>query len=467
MKSKQPIERYAREIFGENRRRAVYAGAKLATEKRHATLARDYPHANHLRRLAGQIKQHTLEHLDRYLREAEQRLRKNGATVHFATDADSCNQIVLDIMRTAKVQKMVKSKSMLGEETGLSEFLLERGVECLETDLGELIVQLDHDRPSHIVRPIIHKDRAEIARCFEREGLGDYNEGPDVITRRARDFLRRKYMEADVGLTGANFVIAESGRICLVTNEGNARFCVAACKIHIVIAGIEKLIPKDRDLALFVNLIARSATGQQLSVYNQFFGGPRLQGQPHGPDEMHVIFVDNGRTDVLASDCREILRCIRCGACQNVCPVYRQVGGHSYRGTYAGPVGAVLTPLLAGERFSEMADLPKASSLCGACNEVCPVDIPIPDLLLRLRYRGKREGASRAASGAPPMGPWALVATKPKVWRTALAASPALNYLPSHLIPIGAIRTWREARSLPKWRGGKFRKWIQERKNDP
>ena len=466
MKSTQAIEQYAREIFGERRRKAVYAGAKIATEKRYATMARDYPEADRLRHIAGQIKQHTLDHLDRYLQEAEERLLKNGATVHFATDAESCNEIVLEIMRTAGVHKMVKSKSMLGEETGLSEYLADQGVECLETDLGELIVQLDHDRPSHIVRPIIHKDRREIARCFEREGLGDYNEEPGVITRRARNYLRRKYMEADVGLTGANFVVAESGRICLVTNEGNARFCIAACKIHIVIAGIEKLIPKDRDLAIFVNLIARSATGQQLSVYNQFIGGPRLPEQLHGPEEMHVIFVDNGRTDVLASDCREILRCIRCGACQNVCPVYRQVGGHSYRSTYAGPVGAVLSPLLAGERFAEMADLPKASSLCGACNEVCPVDIPIPDLLLRLRYRGRREGASRAASGTPPMGPWTLLATRPKVWRAALAVSPTLNYLPSTLIPIGALQRWREARSLPKWRGGKLRKWIVERESD-
>ena len=466
MKSTQAIEQYAREIFGERRRKAVYAGAKIATEKRYATMARDYPEVDRLRHIAGQIKQHTLDHLDRYLQEAEERLLKNGATVHFATDAESCNEIVLEIMRTAGVHKMVKSKSMLGEETGLSEYLADQGVECLETDLGELIVQLDHDRPSHIVRPIIHKDRREIARCFEREGLGDYNEEPGVITRRARNYLRRKYMEADVGLTGANFVVAESGRICLVTNEGNARFCIAACKIHIVIAGIEKLIPKDRDLAIFVNLIARSATGQQLSVYNQFIGGPRLPEQLHGPEEMHVIFVDNGRTDVLASDCREILRCIRCGACQNVCPVYRQVGGHSYRSTYAGPVGAVLSPLLAGERFAEMADLPKASSLCGACNEVCPVDIPIPDLLLRLRYRGRREGASRAASGTPPMGPWTLLATRPKVWRAALAVSPTLNYVPSTLIPIGALQTWRESRSLPKWRGGKLRKWIVERESD-
>ncbi len=466
MKTAQPIEQYARDHFGEDRQRAVYLGAKTTSEKRYNVLARDYPDADRLRRIAGNIKQHALDHLDHYLEMAEESLRSKGAQVHFAARGETCNQIVFDIMRQAGARKMVKSKSMLGEETALNDYLTDEGMDCLETDLGELIVQLDDDHPSHIVRPVMHKDRREIARCFEREGLGDYDDDPTVITRRARVFLRKRYMEADVGLTGANFVVAESGRICLVTNEGNARFCMAACRIHIVIAGIEKIIPRDRDLALFLNLIARSATGQQLSVYNQFIGGPRSPGKPHGPEQMHVIFVDNGRTEALASNCREILRCIRCGACQNVCPVYRKVGGHAYRGTYAGPVGAVLSPLLAGDRFAEMADLPKASSLCGACNEVCPVDIPIPDLLLRLRHRGKREAAKRAMVGTPAMGPWALMATQPVLWKAALAMSNSLNHLPLSMIPVPALRIWLDARELPRWRGGKLRKWIKERRHE-
>ena len=251
-------------------------------------------------------------------------------------------------MRARGATRMVKAKTMVSEEIGLAAYLEKRGIEALETDLGEFIVQIDKDHPSHIVRPIIHKNRAEIARSFEREGLGAYNDDPETITRRAREFLRHKYLAADVGLTGANFVSAESGRLVVVTNEGNSRFSLAAPRCHIALIGIEKLVPRDRDLALFLNLLARSATAQQITVYTEFISGPKLTTQPDGPEEMHVIFVDNGRTEVLAGDCREILRCIRCGACLNVCPVYRQASGHAYRSVYPGPLGAVLSPLLAG-----------------------------------------------------------------------------------------------------------------------
>ena len=256
--------------------------------------------------------------------------------------------------------------------------------------------------------------------------------------------------------------MAESGRLVVVTNEGNSRFCLAATRCHIALVGIEKILPRDRDLALFLNLLARSATAQQLTVYNEFITGPRGAGQPDGPDEMHVVFVDNGRTDVLASDCRDILRCIRCGACLNVCPVYRQAGGHAYRSVYPGPVGAVLSPLLLGKRFPEKADLPKASSLCGACNEVCPVDIPIPDLLLRLRDKAHAEGVP--SPGTPPMGAWAVLATHPAAWKAALSAGSLLNHLPRSLIPVPALRAWESTRVLPPWRGGEFRKWLRTRR---
>jgi L-lactate dehydrogenase complex protein LldF len=351
---------------------------------------------------------------------------------------------------------------MVSEEIELAPFLESHGIECLETDLGEFIIQIDHDHPSHIVRPIIHKNRREIAVSFEKNGLGAYNDEPEVITRRAREFMRKKYLAADVGMTGANFVVAESGRLVVVTNEGNSRFSLAATKCHIALVGIEKIVPRDRDLALFLNLLARSATAQQLTVYTEFIQGPKAAGQPDGPEEMHVIFVDNGRTEVLASECREILRCIRCGACMNVCPVYRQVSGHAYRSVYPGPVGAVLSPLLAGEHFLDKADLPKASSLCGACNEVCPVNIPISDLLLRLRDKGKREGAP--SPGLPPMGPWALLASQPLVWKAALFCGRMLDHVPGALIPVPAFHAWTGCRTLPKWRGGEFRKWLRVRK---
>lgn len=459
----QQIDQYAAKISSD-KRTAVYGGSKAGYESRTRALFTQYENPDHLRVLAGEIKQHTLENLDTYLPQVEAKMTANGVKVHWAVDGDEACAQVLEIMRERKATKIVKAKTMVSEEIELAHYLEKRGVECLETDLGEFIVQIDHDHPSHIVKPIIHKNRREIATSFEKNGLGAYNDEPEVITRRARQYLRGKYLEADVGLTGANFVSAESGRIVLVTNEGNSRFCLAATKVHIALIGIEKIVPYDRDLAVLLNLLGRSGTGQQLTVYTEFISGPRGPTQPDGPEEMHVIFVDNGRTEVLASDCRDILRCIRCGACLNVCPVYRQASGHAYRSVYPGPVGAVLSPLLAGKKFPELADLPKASSLCGACNEVCPVNIPIPDLLLRLRDRGKREGSEAAAAGGvPPMGGYALMATQPSAWKAALALGGMVNHVPTPLLP-QAVKTWVETRGLPPWRGGKFRSWMKEHK---
>jgi L-lactate dehydrogenase complex protein LldF len=458
----QPIDQFAAGLPPETRA-SIRDGSKQGYEKRTRVLFDHFPDANRLRRLAGEIKQHVVENLDTLLPRTETKLKANGVQVHWAATADEACGAVLRIMQARGATKMVKAKTMVSEEIELTPFLERHGIEALETDLGEFIVQIDHDHPSHIVKPIIHKSRRDIARSFEREGLGAYNDDPETITRRARQFLRKKYLAADVALTGANFVSVESGRLVIVTNEGNSRFCLAATKCHIALVGLEKLVPRDRDLGLLLNLLARSATAQQLTVYTEFISGPRSAAQPDGPEEMHVILVDNGRTDVLASDCRDILRCIRCGACLNVCPVYRQAGGHAYRSVYPGPVGAVLSPLLLGKNFPQKADLPKASSLCGACNEVCPVDIPIPDLLLRLRDRGKREGATVAAAGIPPMGAWALLASRPALWRAALVGGKVLDHVPASLLPVPALRAWEAKRTLPKWRGGEFRKWLRER----
>ncbi|MFP4204261.1 MAG: LUD domain-containing protein, partial [Opitutales bacterium] len=296
-----------------------------------------------------------------------------------------------------------------------------------------------------------------------KHGLGDYNDDPETITRRARQKLRQEYLSATGTITGANFVSAESGRLVLVTNEGNSRFGLAGARVHIAVVGIEKLVPTDEDLGLYLNLLARSATGQHLTVYTEFINGPRAPAQPEGPEEMHVLFVDLGRTETLASDCAEALRCIRCGACMNVCPIFRQASGHSYRSVYPGPVGAVLSPLLAGNRFPELADLPKASSLCGACNEVCPVNIPIPDLLLRLRDKGKRENAPKAKAGTPSLGLWATLCAQPTMWKTALKMGHTMNYVPTELIPHPSLKAWQSSRQLPEFRGGEFRKWFRER----
>jgi L-lactate dehydrogenase complex protein LldF len=458
----QPLDTFAKNLPPDTRE-AVYSSTKGTHEKRTKLLFDTFFDPNQLRTIAGDIKQHVIENLDTYLPAVEAKLQSNGVKVHWASTGDDACAAVLGIMQARGAKKMVKAKTMVSEEIELAHYLEKHGMEALETDLGEFIIQIDHDHPSHIVRPIIHKNRREIAKSFEREGLGAYNDDPETITRRARQFLRHKYLAADVGLTGANFVSVESGRIVLVTNEGNSRFSLAAPKVHIALIGIEKLVPRDRDLGLLLNLLGRSATAQQLTVYTEFISGPKSATQPDGPEEMHVIFVDNGRTEVLASECREILRCIRCGACLNVCPVYRQASGHAYRSVYPGPVGAVLSPLLAGKKFPELADLPKASSLCGACNEVCPVNIPIPDLLLRLRNRGKQEKAPLASAGTPPMGAWSVLASQPAAWKAAIYGSKIMNFLPTKFIPVPALRAWEKKRTLPEWKGGEFRSWMKNR----
>jgi L-lactate dehydrogenase complex protein LldF len=459
----QLIDQFAKNLAADTQA-AVYDGSKKGHERRTKLLFDTYADPNRLRALAGEIKQHVIENLDTLLPAVEAKLQSNGVKVHWASSAEDACAAVRDIMQARGLKRIVKSKTMVSEEIELEHYLDKHGIETLETDLGEFIVQIDHDRPSHIVKPIIHKNRREIAKSFEREGLGAYNDDPETITRRARQFLRHKYLAADVALTGANFVSVESGRLVIVTNEGNSRFCLAGTKCHIALVGIEKLVPHDRDLGLLLNLLGRSATSQQLTVYTEFVSGPKSASQPDGPEEMHVVFVDNGRTDVLASECREILRCIRCGACLNVCPVYRQASGHAYRSVYPGPVGAVLSPLLAGKKFPELADLPKASSLCGACNEVCPVNIPIPDLLLRLREKGKREGAKLASAGTPPMGAWGLLASQPAAWKAALFGGHIINYFPTKLIPVPALRAWEAKRTLPEWQGGEFRSWFKSHK---
>jgi L-lactate dehydrogenase complex protein LldF len=458
----QLIDEYARAISDE-KQHSVLDGSSSGTEKRYQILHKDFPNPDELRKLAASIKDHTLHHLGEYLEKAEQALVSRGVNVHFAATGDDAKQTILDILRSHGVTRLTKSKSMAAEEIHLNPFLIENGIECLESDLGEFIIQLDDDIPSHIVKPIIHKNRREIARTFQREGIAaDYNDDPETITRRARVYLREKYMHAEAGITGANFVCADSGRMLLVTNEGNSRFGMAPVPVHIALVGIEKIIPREKDLSVFLNLLGRSATGQQLTVYTEFINGPKSANQPDGPEHMHVVFMDNGRTDVLASNCREILRCIRCGACQNVCPVYRQASGHAYRSTYGGPVGAVLSPLLFGDRFPELADLPKASSLCGACNEVCPVDIPIPDLLLRLRDKAHRAHVHSPA--AIPMSPFATLATSPSLWRTAMTMSKAMNHLPIQVAPIKPLQDWLGQRTLPESHGGDFRKWFKTRK---
>jgi len=337
-----------------------------------------------VRKLAGRIKQHTLDHLDYYLDTFVDRAEENGIRVHFASDARQANQLCLSIANSRSCKLCVKSKSMVTEECGLVPELKAAGISTIETDLGEFIVQLDDDAPAHIVTPMIHKDRKQVARAFVRELGAEYEEDPQRLTKIARKYMREQFRQADLGISGANFLIAETGSMVLCTNEGNGCFSTSVPPVHIAVVGIEKVIPKAEYLGLFLKLLARSSTAQPITVYTTIISGPRRERETDGPEEMHLILVDNGRTELLREETREMLRCIRCGACLNACPVYRKVGGgHAYGAVYSGPIGAVITPLFKG--ISNYPDLPQASSLCGACHEACPVDIDIPRHLIRLR----------------------------------------------------------------------------------
>lgn len=346
--------------------------------------------ADEVRTLAGAIKQHTLDHLDAYLAQFSERAGAAGVQVHYAEDAARANAICLELARSRGCRLCVKSKSMVTEETELVPALQAAGIETIETDLGEFIIQLDHDAPSHIVAPMIHKDRTAVGRAFARELGVPYTEDPPELAGIARAHLREKYRRADLGISGANFLIAQTGSIVLCTNEGNGRFCTTAPRIHIAFAGIEKLIPGPEHLAVMLKVLARSATAQPLTCYTSIITGPRRAGEHDGPDEVHLILLDNGRTEILREESRELLRCIRCGACLNACPVYRRIGGHAYGAVYSGPIGAAITPILKG--LHNYADLPHASSLCGACFEACPVKIDLPGQLIRLRAEMVRSG---------------------------------------------------------------------------
>lgn len=344
------------------------------------------------RELAGKIREATLDRLPDLLEQFEKNITAQGAMVHWAVDAAEARTIISNIVKSRaastanKKITAVKSKSMVTEEIDLNEALESEGVEVFETDLGELIVQLAGEKPYHIVTPAMHKSRADVARLFQ-EKLGiPYNDDPEQLTAAARAYLRQRFIAADVGITGANFLIADAGAVVVCENEGNARLCMACPPVHIVVAGIERVLPRLQDLELFLPLLATSGTGQQITTYNSIVRGPKIPGESDGPHEMHVVLLDNGRSHLYQdAEFREALRCIRCGACLNACPVYRTVGGHAYNTTYQGPIGSVITPHL--RDMSKWGHLSAASSLCGACTSVCPVNIPLHHLLLKNRIR--------------------------------------------------------------------------------
>lgn len=337
-----------------------------------------------------QIKWKVMENLDKLLPEFETNFQKNGGKVLWANDVDEANKEILNILQKVNAKSVIKSKSMVTEEIHLNEFLEKNGVESLESDLGEYIVQLLEQKPYHIVTPAMHLSKEDIAKLFHEKFGTPIDATPQTLTLKARELLRDKYLSADVGITGANFLIADTGSIAITENEGNARLTTTFPKIHIAIVGIEKLIPSVSDLDLFWPMLSTHGTGQNLTVYNSIISGPRKENETDGPEEMYVILLDNGRTELLAQkDQRQGLYCIRCGACLNGCPIYKNVGGHTYDTTYSGPIGSIITPHLRG--MEEFKHLSYASSLCGKCSEVCPVKIDIHKMLLLNRRDAVKE----------------------------------------------------------------------------
>ena len=387
-----------------------------AERKRGAAVAA-FPEFEAARARGKAIKDHVIAHLDHYLEEFERNATAAGAKVHWASsDTEAC-AIVVRICRDADARLVTRAKSMLGEEIGLPHALADAGIERVETDLAEHIIQLAGERPSHIIWPAMHRTREQVAVLFNAaHEPPPAAEDPASMVQSARRVLREKFLRADVGISGANFLVADTGATCTVTNEGNAELTTTPPRVHIVTAGIEKLVPTTAHAFALLRLLVRSATGGELTQYTTFHCGPKRPGDADGPEEMHIVLVDNGRSRMLADEFREMLRCIRCGACMNHCVVYRQIGGHAYGGVYPGPMGAVLTPVLAGLATSR--DLPFACTMNGRCAEVCPVGIPIPTLLRAWRGRSWREGLEPRATRYG-IGLWASVARRPRLYRLA------------------------------------------------
>jgi L-lactate dehydrogenase complex protein LldF len=422
-------------------RSAITAASRTQDERRQSAWAQI--DAEQWRDWARDLKTHVLTHLDEYLEEAEARLEANGVQVHWAeTAAEACG-IVAKIAEARSVRRVVKAKSMLTEEIGLNASLERLGLHVRETDLGEFIIQLLDEPPSHIVGPSLHRSLDDCRRLFHERFGTPLDATPEHLAAKARAILRDDFLQADLGVSGGNFLAADTGTIALIENEGNIRISTSIPRVHVALVGIEKLVPRFDDLAAMIQLTARSATGQPIGNYVSLIQGPRRPDEPDGPEEVHVVFVDNGRSRLLADErAWKVLGCVRCGACLNICPVYRQTGGHAYGWSYSGPIGAVLAPGLLGLEAS--MPLPFASSLCGACAEVCPVRIPIPELLVYWRERAV-EGRLTPHAERLSMKAWATLAERPELFGAAAAA-------------LGKPVPERLGRALPVFNG-----WVRER----
>ncbi|HYS48092.1 MAG TPA: lactate utilization protein B [Xanthobacteraceae bacterium] len=462
--------------FKENARAAI-ADAQLQraltyglgfVERRRAAADR-LPEFDALRDAARDIKNHTLAHLDLYLEAYESRLKASGGELHYAVTAEEARQIVLAICRKVAAKTATKGKTMIAEEIGLNDFLEENGIQPVETDLGEYLIQIRHEMPSHIIAPAIHLTKQQVEADFRRVHTHlppDRNlDEPTTLLAEAREVLRQKFLAADVGITGANFLVAETGTSIIVTNEGNGDLTQTLPKIHIVLATIEKLVPTLEDASALLRVLARSATGQDMSVYTTLSTGPRRPDDPDGPAEYHVVILDNGRSAMLGGEFEDMLRCIRCGACMNHCPIFNAVGGHAYGWVYPGPMGAVLTPSLIG--VDKAGHLPNASTFCGRCEEVCPVRIPLPRMMRAWREREFERHLSPATVRAG-LGFWAFFVKRPRLYGLATAlASRVLalfGWFTGRFRRLPLASGWTRYRDFPAPQGGTFQaRWRRRR----
>jgi L-lactate dehydrogenase complex protein LldF len=460
----------ARKALGDAHLQEAYRSSTLRLYTHRLQAMSEVPGWQRLRDRAQALKREVMDNLDHYLEQFAENVERRGGKVHWAATRQEACATVIEIARSAGATEVVKAKTMVSEEIELNQALEAAGIRPFETDMGEFILQLSGERPAHIVAPAIHKTRHDVSDLFAARLGSERTAEPEQLTAIARRALREKFAQAGMGLSGANFAVAETGTIVLIENEGNIRFSTTAPRVHVALVGIEKIIPRFADLAVFLRLLGRSGTGQKLTVYTSLLTGPRRPGED-GPDEMHVVLVDNGRVETLADEkMREALNCIRCGACLNACPVYRKIGGHAYGWVYSGPIGALITPQLTG--IEGARELPFASSLCAACRDACPVKINIPDLLLHLRAKAQEKAPAAKPAGAPlsertSMRLWAWAMKRP--WIYTLGSRLA-RFGQRFIARTGWIRKfpafplsrWTEGRDLPALAPKPFRdRWKE------
>ena len=472
LRGSEPFPVAARKALADSQLRRNLGKATATIRAKRAAVVAELPDWEELREAGRAVKAATMQHLDRHLEQLEAQVTERGGTVHWARDANEANRVVTGLVRATGATSAVKVKSMVTDEIGLNDALAAAGITAYETDLAELIVQLGRDRPSHILVPAIHRNRAEIREIFLRE-MGDVDpeltDKPAALAEAARLHLRRQFLSAQVGISGVNFAIAETGTLCVVESEGNGRMCLTLPQTLITVMGIEKVIPSWRDLGVFLQLLPRSSTGERMNPYTSMWTGVT---PGDGPQQFHLVLLDNGRTAALADETgRQALHCIRCSACLNVCPVYERTGGHAYGSVYPGPIGAVLSPQLTG--VEDNASLPYASSLCGACYEACPVKIDIPSLLVHLRARHVEEARRthrlpRTEALAMAAASWVMA--EPRRYAAAQRAGRSGRVLSrggriSALPP--PLSAWTRARDVPAPPARTFREWWRDSHQDP